>query len=62
MTRLRTVSGQLSVIIVFLHPLVLCLLLAGCSGDADGGSGRANERLVPAVEAVQARYGSLPLT
>ena len=62
MTRLRTAFGRFSVIIFILFLFALCLLLAGCSGDPDGGSGGANARLVPAVEAVQARHGSLPLT
>ncbi len=35
----------------------------GCSGEAEGGAGRGStERLVPAVEAVESRMGSLPLT
>lgn len=36
-------------------------LLFSCSGES-GGSENISERIVPAVEAVQARYGSLPLT
>jgi HlyD family secretion protein len=41
--------------------IYLVLLLSGCSGGS-GESGNGRERLVPAVEAVQARLGSLPLT
>lgn len=37
------------------------LILAGCSGSS--GEGQQNEnKLVPAVEAVQAKFGNLPLT
>jgi len=45
----------------------LGLLLAGCGGSSDGDDGRGGGRggpgsdTTPAVEAVQARYGSLPL-
>ena len=42
-------------------PLFLSLLWLGCSGGSDG-SGRGDNRLIPAVEAVQANYGSLPLS
>ncbi|MFH1372937.1 MAG: efflux RND transporter periplasmic adaptor subunit [bacterium] len=62
MTRLRTALRRFSAIIFIPFPFALCLLLAACSGNPDGGSGGANARLMPAVEAVQARYGSLPLT
>lgn len=41
-------------------PLSLLLLAAGCGPDENAG-GRAG-RIVPAVEAVRARYGALPLT
>jgi HlyD family secretion protein len=60
MTRLRTVSRYHSAKTAFFCVLLFGLLLAGCSGN--NNSGRGNERLIPAVEAVQARYGSLPLT
>jgi len=36
--------------------------LPGCSGTSGGGDGQNGNKVVPAVEAVQARYGSLPLT
>lgn len=42
--------------------VVLSLVLAGCSGGSGGEAGRGNGQLVPAVEAVQAKSGSLPLT
>ena len=42
--------------------LLLSVLLTGCSGDSDSGRDRSGEQLIPAVEVVQARYGSLPLT
>ncbi len=41
--------------------LYIILTLPGCSGSS-GESGNGRERLIPAVEAVQASYGSLPLT
>lgn len=37
------------------------LLITGCSDDSGAGENRG-EKLIPAVEAVQARYGALPLT
>jgi RND family efflux transporter MFP subunit len=37
------------------------LLIAGCSDDSGAGENRG-ERLIPAVEAVQTKYGALPLT
>ncbi len=49
--------------------LIACFLvvasfafLTGCSGSAESGAQKGNGKLVPAVEAVQARYGSLPLS
>lgn len=42
--------------------LVSALLFGGCGGEGGNGGGRSTERLIPAVEAVQARYGNLPLT
>jgi HlyD family secretion protein len=36
-------------------------LIAGCSGGSGAGNNRG-DKLIPAVEAVQARYGGLPLT
>jgi RND family efflux transporter MFP subunit len=42
--------------------LALPLILSGCSGDPQAGPGTGGARLIPAVEAVPARYGSLPLT
>lgn len=41
--------------------LGLLLLAGGCSNESEGSTSGAN-RLIPAVEAVQAREGSLPLT
>ncbi len=37
-------------------------ILAGCSGESESAAGKSENRLIPAVEAVQALYGSLPLT
>jgi len=59
MIRLPAVFGRFHAL---LFPLTLSLLLTGCSGGANSGSGRGNGQLVPAVEAVQAKFGSLPLT
>ncbi len=45
------------------HALVvgwIAMLCLGCSGGS-GQAGSGRERLIPAVEAVQAQYGSLPL-
>ncbi|HUU46624.1 MAG TPA: efflux RND transporter periplasmic adaptor subunit [Acidobacteriota bacterium] len=42
--------------------IVLGLLLIGCGGSSSGsGEGNSRNALTPAVEAVQARYGTLPL-
>jgi HlyD family secretion protein len=38
----------------------MAVLIFGCSGGS-GESGNGRDRLIPAVEAVQAQYGSLPL-
>ena len=46
----------------FLLLIVCHLFFSGCSGSGDNSSKRANGQLIPAVEAVQSRYGSLPLT
>jgi HlyD family secretion protein len=62
MISLRTMSGRLTLLTVFCVTVVVTLLLIGCSGGGNNGSERNNERLIPAVEAVQARYGSLPLS
>lgn len=59
MTRLPSATG-LSVHCIPLFLICLGLLLPGCSGDNGGGKG--NGKMMPAVEAVQARFGSLPLT
>ncbi len=42
------------------YSICATLLLLGCSGGSDN-TGNGRERLIPAVEAVQARYGALPL-
>jgi HlyD family secretion protein len=52
-----TIRNAISLISLF----CATLFLLSCS-DSSGGSGRNNSnQLIPAVEAVQARYGSLPL-
>ncbi len=62
MKRPRAIFGHFSATTVFMLFLALYFVLTGCSGDGNNGARRNNERLIPAVEAVQARYGSLPLT
>lgn len=47
---------------VLLSALAILLISVGCSGDSQAGPERGGQRLVPAVEAVPARYGSLPLS
>ena len=42
--------------------LIAALLITGCSGESSGGPRGRGEPVVPAVEAVQASFGSLPLT
>ena len=46
---------------VFILSLIGIGLLFSCSGKSNGSENKTDQ-LVPAVEAVQARYGSLPLT
>ena len=38
------------------------VLLQGCGGNSDSSNGRNGGRLIPSVEAVQSRNGTLPLT
>jgi RND family efflux transporter MFP subunit len=38
------------------------LFIQGCSGESKGSFQNGDNQLIPAVEATQARYGSLPLT
>jgi RND family efflux transporter MFP subunit len=52
---------ETATVAVLLSSLILTTMV-GCSGNADGGAERSRNKLVPAVEATQARYGSLPLT
>lgn len=42
--------------------LIAALLINGCSGESSDGPRGRGEPVVPAVEAVQASFGSLPLT
>jgi HlyD family secretion protein len=42
--------------------IVTGLLMFSCSGKSGGSQENEASRLIPAVEAVQARYGTLPLT
>jgi len=62
MTQLSLIRNHFSITGYFLLVILLYSLLAGCSGTENRNSGNAGERLIPAVEAVQARYGALPLT
>jgi len=47
--------------IVLLVLATVILVLGGCSGQAENSQGNGNNRPALAVEAVQARHGSLPL-
>ena len=58
----RTTQRLLETSATLLSSIVVSLGLFGCTGDTDAESKKASGRLVPAVEAVQAGYGSLPLT
>ena len=42
--------------------ILLTVLLQGCGGNSDSSNGRNGGRLIPSVEAVQSRNGTLPLT
>lgn len=50
------------IIIALISLLGIGLFSLQCSGDSDRARGNGSDALIPAVEAVQARYGSLPLT
>lgn len=59
MTRMRAASRRITAIV---FSCILFLAVAGCTGGSSSENGRGNGQLVPAVEAVQAKFGSLPLT
>ncbi len=61
-TKRGDTSVKLRNAIVAVSLLGTGLLLFGCSGESGGSQENGANRLVPAVEAVQARYGTLPLT
>jgi RND family efflux transporter MFP subunit len=42
--------------------VLVSLLMIGCESNAEMGNGKNGERLIPSVEAVQAHFGSLPLS
>lgn len=52
---------NLRTFLLLVSPTLALMAVFGCSGDSEGGNPGGN-RLMPAVEAVQAKYGSLPLT
>lgn len=58
----RNFSTKLPTAIYLLCLLSLGLLWFACYGESGESQGDAAERVVPAVEAVQARHGALPLT
>lgn len=62
MTRLRTRYRQKSQTALFLLLFIIVYLLSGCSGTGASDGRNTNDRPIPAVEAVQAQFGSLPLT
>ena len=45
---------------LWLNLIIATVLVVGCSGDAENSS-NGRDTLIPAIEATQARYGSLPL-
>ena len=61
MTRSRILSGMPITFHLLLN-IFIVLLFSGCSGGSGNGSNRSGNRPLPAVEVVQVRYGSLPLT
>ena len=62
MSQPPTASGRSPKITTLILAIIFPFFLTACSGDGNGSDNRNGERLIPAVEAVQARYGSLPLT
>lgn len=58
----RTISGTFRNAISVLFLITTGLILSGCSGESGGSERDMDTQLIPAVEAVQARYGALPLT
>ncbi len=61
MTRLITARDQFSLNFFFLLLFIIGNYFTACTGDNKKGSAQGNERLIPAVEAAQARHGTLPL-
>ncbi|MEZ5357264.1 MAG: efflux RND transporter periplasmic adaptor subunit [Candidatus Zixiibacteriota bacterium] len=62
MKRPRFACGQSYLIALTLLIILALPFLSGCSGDNGNGSGKQKNSITPAVEAVQAKFGSLPLT
>ena len=62
MTQLHSALRFHSAILLFSFAAALIALLTGCSGSEESAAQRGNGKLIPAVEAVQSKYGSLPLT
>lgn len=61
-TKRGDVSVKLQNAIAALSLIGAALALLGCSSESGGSQDNEANRLIPAVEAVQARHGSLPLT
>jgi len=62
MIRQRTVLGKSSLAGLISFMFILYPLLTGCSGDTTENAAKGNGKMVPVVEAIQAKSGSLPLT
>ncbi|NIP41304.1 MAG: biotin/lipoyl-binding protein, partial [candidate division Zixibacteria bacterium] len=58
----REVLSRVTHTYALILTLILISLTISCSRNSDGNSRGDNEGLIPSVEAVQARFGSLPLT
>jgi|GEM_PF-4228754 multidrug efflux pump subunit AcrA (membrane-fusion protein) len=62
MTRFLTTRNHFQIAIYSFLCIFGFTFFPGCSGNNEQKSGRGGQTAVPAVEAVQAQYGSLPLT
>ena len=58
----REVFSRLYPLSVLILTITLICSMISCSRNSDGNPRGDNEGLIPSVEAVQARFGSLPLT
>ena len=56
-TSFKLLKNKLAVILIF-----LAAILISCGNNSEMGNANNGERLIPSVEAVQAHFGSLPLS